>query len=481
MTSMSNTNNWCNIALIHSFLIRCEEHYGLCSGHICLDLKGHFKCECFDGYEIKDHRFCKAKGEEKPLLMFANRHDIRTLDISLKHRHQHYNSLYSELSSTISVDYSLKDNYLIWSDVANEKMFIAPFNTSQTTFNNISKPQVLIDNKSVVDALAIDWVHRLVFWTDTTKDRIEVANVSNPQMRTVLISSGLEEPRGIAINVMESWIVWTDWGSEPKIERSLEDGSERQVIVDKDIIWPNGITIDLITKRIFWLDAKLNSINSIDYDGQNRRLVLHSAQFIRHPFSLDIFEDTVYWTDWELESVLATNKFAQGEFTNVEALVSGVFSVMDIRVVHSYKKPHSENRCWAHRCSHLCLPKGHDLYTCMCPEDMQLKSNTTCEFKVAPPTTTKSSVLIGTAEPTTEQPTTKSLEEIELEKSHNENKIKQYNEKKKNRDRGQSKDDPNADQQSDGKLALLIALILLVISLVIGTLTLFIYRKYQRY
>ena len=241
--------------------------------------------------------------------MFANRHDIRTLDISQKHEHQHYNSLYSDLSSTISVDYSLKDNYLIWSDVANETLFIAPFDSKHKTYNNLSEPKPLISNRGVVDALAVDWVHRLVYWTDTFKDHIEVANISKPEHRTVLISEGLEEPRGIALNVLESWIVWTDWGSQPKIERSLQDGSQRQVLVKEDIVWPNGVTIDMITKRIYWLDAKLNSINAIDYDGLNRRLILQSTTFIRHPFSLDIFEDTIYWTDWELESVLATNKF----------------------------------------------------------------------------------------------------------------------------------------------------------------------------
>ena len=241
--------------------------------------------------------------------MFANRHDIRTLDISQKHRHQHYQPLYSELSSTISIDYSLKDNYLIWSDVANEKIFIAPYNSSHKTFNGLTEQKELIHNKGVVDALAVDWIHRLVYWSDTSKDHIEVANISDPESRAIIISEDLEEPRGIAVNVLESWIVWTDWGSIPKIERAQQDGSGRQILVDRDIVWPNGVTIDLITKQIYWLDAKLSTINAIDYDGKNRRLVLHSPEYIRHPFSLDIFEDTVYWTDWELESVLATNKF----------------------------------------------------------------------------------------------------------------------------------------------------------------------------
>ncbi|CAG2164066.1 unnamed protein product [Oppiella nova] len=459
----------------------CAEHYGLCSGHICLNLKGHFKCECFDGYEIRDHRFCKIKGEEKPLLMFANRHDIRTLDISQKHKHQHYQPLYSHLSSTIGIDYSLRDNYLIWSDVANEKIFIAPYNSSHKTFNGLTEQKELIHNKGVVDALAVDWIHRLVYWSDTSKDHIEVANISDPESRAIIINEDLEEPRGIAVNVLESWIVWTDWGSIPKIERAQQDGSGRQILVDRDIVWPNGVTIDLITKQIYWLDAKLSTINAIDYDGKNRRLVLHSPEYIRHPFSLDIFEDTVYWTDWELESVLATNKFGN-DYNKVESLVGGVFSVMDICVVHSYKKPYSPNRCAEHRCSHLCLPTGHESYRCLCPSTMILINNFTCESIIKSTTVPSAPESAETTGAQSVSPTksgteemTESIEEIELMKSHNKNKIKHYKENKTN-----TIDDYSVGQESDGKLAIIITVILLCILLFISTITLFIYRKYQR-
>ena len=234
------------------YINRCVDTYGLCSGHICLNLKGHFKCQCFDGYQVRGHRFCKSKSKEKPLLMFANRHDIRILDIlpvypnvsgsdeHIHHNHHnhhiHYTSLYSQLSSTISIDYSLKDNYIIWSDVSNENLFIAPLNSSEKTYNGLTEPKQLVQNGGVVDALAVDWIHRLVYWTDTTKDLIQVANISSPQSTTIIINSNLEEPRGIAVNVIESWIVWTDWGSQPKIEKSLQDGTQRHVLIDKHII-----------------------------------------------------------------------------------------------------------------------------------------------------------------------------------------------------------------------------------------------------
>lgn len=168
--------------------------------------------------------------------------------------------------------------------------------------------------------------------------------------------------------------------------------------------------------------------------------------------------------------------------------------MMDIRVVHSYKRPHAENRCSGHMCSHLCLPSGQRSYSCLCPPSMTLKNNMTCEPNpkpIVPVTTapigvnTKSThsslaphLVPFTTESTVEE-MTKSLEEIELEKSHNKKKIDDYHHHK-NRSRS-GVDDSIFGGQTDGRMAVIITVILLIISLVIGTLTLFIYRKYQRF
>lgn len=50
-------------------------------------------------------------------------------------------------------------------------------------------------------------------------------------------------------------------------------------------------------------------ISSCDYYGRNTRIVLHSHRLLRHPFSLAVFEEKLYWTDWEREAVLSVNKF----------------------------------------------------------------------------------------------------------------------------------------------------------------------------
>lgn len=106
----------------------CTEVYGSCSGHSCRNTKGHFKCSCNEGYELADHRYCKATGQKA--LIFANRVDIRRLELT-QSGHQHYNSLYGNLRSTVALDYSLHGNYLVWSDVAEEKIYIAALNKSE--------------------------------------------------------------------------------------------------------------------------------------------------------------------------------------------------------------------------------------------------------------------------------------------------------------------------------------------------------------
>ena len=66
------------------------------------------------------------------------------------------------------------------------------------------------DAKSVViesgvkssDGLAIDWIYNHVYWTDSGKKTISVAELDG-KMRKVLISDGLVEPRSIAVNPLD--------------------------------------------------------------------------------------------------------------------------------------------------------------------------------------------------------------------------------------------------------------------------------------
>lgn len=49
------------------------------------------------------------------------------------------------------------------------------------------------------DGVAIDWISRNIFWTDTGTNRIEVARLDGSSRR-VIISDELDEPRAIVVD-----------------------------------------------------------------------------------------------------------------------------------------------------------------------------------------------------------------------------------------------------------------------------------------
>lgn len=91
---------------------------------------------------------------------------------------------------------------------------------------------------------------------------------------------------------------WTDWGENPKIERAGMNGDPetRVMLVNQNIYWPNGITIDYETETIYWVDGKEQFMDSMDFNGMNRK---HIVQKLVYPVAVTKFNDRIYWTDWK--------------------------------------------------------------------------------------------------------------------------------------------------------------------------------------
>lgn len=48
--------------------------------------------------------------------------------------------------------------------------------------------------------------------------------------------------------------------------------------------------VDYETDRLFWVDAKLHVIASSDLVGGDRRIILTSYSYLKHPFAVAVFE-----------------------------------------------------------------------------------------------------------------------------------------------------------------------------------------------
>ncbi|KAG7267553.1 LOW QUALITY PROTEIN: hypothetical protein CRUP_037860 [Coryphaenoides rupestris] len=196
---------------------------GICS-QICINLKGGYKCECHNGYQMDPTTgVCKAVGKE-PSLIFTNRRDIRRLGLERR-------------------------------DTVLDKQAEQGVHTK------------VIDNVQTPVGIAVDWIYKNIYWSDLGTKTIAVATF---------------------------------------------DGTKQK-------------------GRLYWVDSKLHMLCSVDLNGDNRRKVLQSLEYLGHPFALTVFEDRVFWTDGENEAIYGANKFTGSD---VVTLASNLYDPQDIIVYH---------------------------------------------------------------------------------------------------------------------------------------------------
>jgi len=71
-----------------------------------------------------------------------------------------------------------------------------------------SEIETVVDkNLQTTDGLAVDWIGKNLYWTDTGMDVIEVARLDGKYRRT-LITSDLDQPRAISVIPQKGFVVF---------------------------------------------------------------------------------------------------------------------------------------------------------------------------------------------------------------------------------------------------------------------------------
>ncbi|XP_056671089.1 low-density lipoprotein receptor-related protein 8 isoform X6 [Monodelphis domestica] len=354
---------------------------------ICINYKGYFKCECHAGYEMDTlAKTCKAVGTS-PSLIFTNRHEVRRINLGKRD----YAPLLPMLKNVVALDVDVAANRLYWCDLFYRKIYGAFIDKA----SDRAEQAVLIDSQlHSPEGLAVDWVHKHLYWTDSGNKTISVATVDGGRRKT-LFSHDLSEPRAIAVDPLHGFMYWSDWGDQARIEKSGLNGVDRQVLVLDNIEWPNGITLDLLSQRLYWVDSKLHQLSSIDFNGGNRKVLIFSVDTLSHPFGIAVFEDKVFWTDLENEAIFSANRLNGLE---ISVLAENLNNPHDIVIFHELKQPKAPNACEQSSqpnggCDYLCLPAPQisvhsPKYTCACPDSMWLGPDMKRCYRAPPSTST---------------------------------------------------------------------------------------------
>lgn len=346
----------------------CTENNGNCS-HLCLlsSVAPYYSCACSTGIKLKkDGKTCFTYPEK--ILLLARRTDLRRISLDTKD----YTSVILPIKSIkhgTVLDYDPVEGRIYWAD--DELRVI-----KRAMLNGSHQETIISTEVHHPDGVAIDWVGRNIYWTDAGTDRIEVARLDGSS-RTILFNEGIDQPRAIVVHPEQGLMFWSDWGNNAKIERASLDGSDRMVIVDTNLTWPNGLAIDYQLSRIYWGDAKRDTIEMAKFDGSERRQIWSDLN--SHLFGLTVFDQWVYFSDWQRRSVERVHKLT-GE--DREIIIDQLPDLMGIKAV-SYKLTKSasiENPCVINNgnCSHLCLYRIVNLNherVCACPTAYELSAD----------------------------------------------------------------------------------------------------------
>ena len=110
--------------------------------------------------------------------------------------------------------------------------FSLPSNSAYINKASDSSQQVtLIDSLQSPEGLAVDWVHKNIYWTDSGNKSISVAT-GDGRKRKVLIATELSEPRSIAVDPHQGWVqefksfgqiirCYRSWAKKPEVELTL--------------------------------------------------------------------------------------------------------------------------------------------------------------------------------------------------------------------------------------------------------------------
>ncbi|KAF4521231.1 hypothetical protein B566_EDAN005442 [Ephemera danica] len=342
--------------------ITCDQDRSICDENAeCIPENRQYVCRCRDGF-AGDGLTCRAAQSHEGQFLLLNQ-GMATLRIPFKptfnNRGRPIQIQYYQ--TAVGIDIDCLEGRVYWGDVNGKTI-------KSCKYDGADRENFLAKDIGAPEGVAVDWISRNIYWTDSTLKRVEVASIDLPRRRKVLVSEGLVNPRGIAIHAGQGKLFWSDWNREsPKIEQSNMDGSSRTIIVREGLQLPNSLAVDIERDELCWADAGTKNIACIGIRNNFRRTVVSECSY---PFGLAISNSHYYWTDWATKKVESAARPTGELLDALEVPLGGSGSLFGIVAVPD-KCPRLSNACQADDpCpeGYLCLPNGRGGRSCVCSE-----------------------------------------------------------------------------------------------------------------
>ncbi|RUS81822.1 hypothetical protein EGW08_010414, partial [Elysia chlorotica] len=356
----------------------CSKNNGNCE-QLCLPTSSGHRCACGIGFTDQEDGTCAA---ETSFIVVSTFNAIRGFGMSRTDVDEAMVPVAGEGRATLAVDVYMSEGYIYWADGRTD----TPGSQTDGGIYRI-KPDGTAQEKLVssgigsqsIQGLAVDWIAGNIYFTNAYDVEVflEVMRLDGTY-RKVLLRESQSQPSAVAVNPLKRYLYWADVGQTAKIVRSLLDGSNRSTIVKSGISLPRDLTIDYSDNRVYWVDAVVDAIQSVTFDGDDRQYVQANTP---NPFGLTVFQSYVYWIDRNLEKIFRALKTSQG--APPQTLKSNLEKLSDIVIFDQSVQPNDDaNPCGVDNggCQQLCFAQVNDTVPqCSCSTGMLAADGRTCE------------------------------------------------------------------------------------------------------
>ena len=157
-----------------------------------------------------------------------------------------------------------------------------------------------------------------LYWADSGTSKIQRSNLDGSVVED-LVTTGLENPAGLALDVSGGKLYWTDWGTA-KIQRSNLDGSVVEDLVTTGLENPGGIALDVSGGKLYWTDWGTDKIQRSNLDGSDVEDLVTSG--LEAPTSIALgFVPVEAGPDLTVEASVSDNRPELGQPFTLKATV----------------------------------------------------------------------------------------------------------------------------------------------------------------
>ncbi|XP_078802723.1 low-density lipoprotein receptor isoform X1 [Oryzias latipes] len=309
---------------------------------LCVHSSHSITCDCHEGYRPGSTTgACTAGGDEAQLVLTTSK-GIQLMSLF----GTDHETLAPHLPGRGPLAAVTSNRTLYWAQQGQNFIY-------RISLDKEPQEAVLVQKaQGSVSGLAVDWIHRLLYWTSPDQGSLNAALMDGSPEHPLI--TGLDEPSAVAVEPLQGFVFWTQCGSAPKIERASLDGHGRTALVTSSLNQPFAITLDIPRQLLYWFDQGARSISRVTFEGRHRKTVVESNGYLDRVFGLAVFEGYLYWSEEVTRSICRANKH-NGK--NLQVLLSDIPSGGGVAIIQPVLQPNGPAACGrpGTLCPHACL------------------------------------------------------------------------------------------------------------------------------